>query len=50
MDTSAILDALYLYVFLPLEIGTLIQISELELLEDKGAARQVEDICKCKFL
>ena len=50
MDTSAILDALYLYVFLPLEIGTVIQISELEFLEDKGAARQVEDICECKLL
>jgi hypothetical protein len=31
-------------------MGTLIQISELDTVEDKRAGRQVEEICECDLL
>ena len=39
-----------MYVFSPLEIGTSLQTSELEIVEDKRAARQVEEIYEGKLL
>ena len=52
IDTSAILEALlvHLYVFSPLEIGTSFQTSELEIVEDKRAAGQVEEIYEGQIL
>jgi hypothetical protein len=50
IDTSAILEALHLHFFLPLEVVTLIETSELEIVKDNTAVRQVEEICEGKLL